>query len=114
MLDSSLKSDNLASTLKIKHVNKNEEQIVMIEKQIQTSDLTIKELTEQLEIARKLNAQITKKKNKIKDNLQYTENRINIISDQIDLVNRQIEELENEEDNNNTNNSNKGGVSSKN
>ena len=62
----------------------------------------------------KLNAQITKKKNKIKDNLQYTENRINIISDQIDLVNRQIEELENEEDNNNTNNSNKGGVSSKN
>ena len=114
MLDSSLKSDNLASTLKIKHVNKNEEQIIMIEKQIQTSDLTIKELTEQLEIVRKLNAQITKKKNKIKDNLQYTENRINIISDQIDLVNRQIEELENEEDNNNTNNSNKGGVSSKN
>ena len=114
MLDSSLKSNNLASTLKIKHVNKKEEQMVMIEKQIQTSDLTIKELREQLEIARKLNAQIIKKKNKIKDNLQYTENRINIISDQIDLVKHQIEELENEEDNNNTNNSNKGGVSSKN
>ena len=83
-----------ASILKVKKSSKKHNNINDLQQHINASDLTIIRLKEELNKLKQLNIELTNKKEKLSEDLEQAQTKIEILTDQNDLINSEIKELE--------------------
>ena len=83
-----------ASILKVKKSSKKHNNVNDLQQHINASDLTIIRLKEELNKLKQLNIELTNKKEKLSEDLEQAQTKIEILTDQNDLINGEIKELE--------------------
>lgn len=76
----------LASVIKVRHVEKTKETIENLVAQIEASKATIEDLQNELNKLNKKNKEMNIKKSKLLENIEYTSNKIEILIDQKKLI----------------------------
>ena len=84
----------LASVIKVRHVEKTKETIENLVAQIEASKATIEDLQKELNKLNKKNKEMNIKKSKLLENIEYTANKIEILIDQKKLIQDQANNVD--------------------
>lgn len=87
------KEENPPTIIKLKHVDVKKVTVEMLVEQIEASLNTIEDLKQEINEIELKSKQMIKKKNKLTDNIKFTETKIEIVKDQMQMIQNQIEKL---------------------